>query len=359
MTINHKYYLDLAFQIAEKNLGKTGSNPSVGTVIVKNNSIISSGVTSVNGRPHAESNALNKNINFTGSDLYTTLEPCTHYGVTSPCVNIIVKKKIKNVYYSFNDPDKRTHKKAKTFLMGKKINVKNIKSSNFRDFYTSYFYNKKFNLPYISAKIAISKDLFSINKKTKWITNEHSKKVAHLIRSKNDCIISTSKSINADNSLLNCRINGLNNFKPDLFIIDLHLKLKKNLLLEKIINKRKTFLITRNNNTNKTLFYKKKGYKIVLIKNLEKKNDFINMFKKMYKLGYRRIFFETGLTFLNSLINHKLLNMLYIFQNNKELGKNGYNNNPKKFINKFKLNNKINVNLNDDNLYSVNFKKNV
>ena len=94
MTINHKYYLDLAFQIAEKNLGKTGLNPSVGTVIVKNNSIISSGVTSVNGRPHAESNALNKNINFTGSDLYTTLEPCTHYGVTSPCVNIIVKKKI-------------------------------------------------------------------------------------------------------------------------------------------------------------------------------------------------------------------------------------------------------------------------
>ena len=89
MTINHKYYLDLAFQIADKNLGKTKLNPSVGVVIVKNDSIISTGVTSINGRPHAEFNALNNKNILTGSDLYTTLEPCTHYGKTPPCVNII------------------------------------------------------------------------------------------------------------------------------------------------------------------------------------------------------------------------------------------------------------------------------
>ena len=64
MTTNHKYYLDLAFQLAEKNLGKTKLNPSVGTVIVKNGSIISSAVTSVNGRPHAEFNALKKGNDF-------------------------------------------------------------------------------------------------------------------------------------------------------------------------------------------------------------------------------------------------------------------------------------------------------
>ena len=60
MTTNHNYYLNLAFQLAEKNLGKTGLNPSVGAVVVKNNTIISSGVTSISGRPHAEFNALNK-----------------------------------------------------------------------------------------------------------------------------------------------------------------------------------------------------------------------------------------------------------------------------------------------------------
>ena len=60
MTTNHNHYLDLAFQLAEKNLGKTGLNPSVGSVIVKENTVISSGVTSISGRPHAEFNSLNK-----------------------------------------------------------------------------------------------------------------------------------------------------------------------------------------------------------------------------------------------------------------------------------------------------------
>ena len=93
MTINHNYYLDLAFQIAETNLGKTKLNPSVGTVIVKNGSVISSGVTSFQGRPHSEFNALKNLKNCSGASLYTTLEPCTHYGKTPPCTNIIKKKK--------------------------------------------------------------------------------------------------------------------------------------------------------------------------------------------------------------------------------------------------------------------------
>ena len=93
MKISHNFYLNLAFNLAEKNLGKTRKNPSVGCVIVKNNAVISSGVTSIDGRPHAEYNALNKKINFSGSNMYVTLEPCTHFGVTPPCTDIIKRKK--------------------------------------------------------------------------------------------------------------------------------------------------------------------------------------------------------------------------------------------------------------------------
>ena len=95
MTINHKFFLNLAFHIAEKNLGQTGQNPSVGSIVVKNNTVISSGVTSTNGRPHAEFNALNRVRNVNGATLYTSLEPCTHQGKTPPCTNIIIKKKLK------------------------------------------------------------------------------------------------------------------------------------------------------------------------------------------------------------------------------------------------------------------------
>ena len=196
MTINHNYFLSLAFQLAEKNLGHTKLNPSVGSIVVKNGSIISSGVTSLNGRPHSEFNALNNLKNCKGASLYSTLEPCAHHGKTPPCVDIIIKKKIKNVYYAFHDPDIRTHKKAKKIFNLKGVKSKIIQSKKYCNFYRGYFLNKKLSIPFVTAKIAISKDYQTINKKKKWITNNFSRKITHLIRSRYGAIISTSKSIN-------------------------------------------------------------------------------------------------------------------------------------------------------------------
>ena len=354
MTINHNFFLNLAFQLAEKNLGQTEKNPSVGSIVVKNNTVISSGLTSVTGRPHAEFNALDKIKNTKGSTLFTTLEPCAHQGKTSPCTNIIIKKKIKKVYYAFEDPDKRTYKKAKKILLKKGIIAKLIRSKKYKNFYKSYFINKKFNIPFISAKIAISKDFFTINKKDKWITNIFSRKIAHLIRSRHDGLLSTSKSINYDNSLLNCRINGLDNYKPALFIIDLNLKLKKNLLLNKILKKRITYLITYKSNIKKAQIYKKKGYKIILITSLKNKIDFILLFKKLYKMGYSRVLVESGLSFFNTLIKNGLINELYIFKSNKKLRKNGKNNTTLKYLKNIQAK-QISINLNNDKLYKKEF----
>ena len=354
MTKNHNYYLDLAYQLAEKNLGKTGLNPSVGAVVVKDDSVISSGITSYRGRPHAEFNALSKINNCAGANLYTSLEPCVHYGKTPPCTKLISKKKIKKVYFGSYDPDIRSYKKAKFTLSKKSIDVKKIKSNNYKNFYRSYFINKKLNIPYVSAKIALSNDFLSINLKKKWITNESSRKIVHLLRSKYDCILSTSKTINLDNSLLNCRIDGLNKFKPDLFIIDLNLKLKKNLLLNKIINKRKTYIITNKSNLKRISIYKKKGYKFVLINALKDKKDFILLYKKIYKLGYSRVLLEAGLIFLNTIIKNKLINNLYLFKSNKNLRKTGKNNISPNFLKKIKFK-PISINLNGDKLFTKEF----
>ena len=92
-------YLDLAFEKAKINLGSTKSNPSVGCVVEKDGSVISSGYTSIGGRPHAEFNALNKKVNFKNANLYVSLEPCSHFGKTPPCVRLIIKKKIKKVFF--------------------------------------------------------------------------------------------------------------------------------------------------------------------------------------------------------------------------------------------------------------------
>ena len=354
MTKNHNYYLDLAYQLAEKNLGKTGLNPSVGAIVVKDNSVISSGITSYRGRPHAEFNALSKIKNCAGASLYTSLEPCVHYGKTPPCTKIISKKKIKNVYFGSYDPDVRSYRKAKSILTKKAINVKKIESKIYKNFYRSYFINKKLNIPFVSAKIALSNDFLSINHKNKWITNESSRKIVHLLRSRYDCVLSTSKTINLDNSLLNCRIDGLDKFKPDLFIIDLNLKLKKNLLLNKIIKKRKTYIITNKSNLRKVKIYKKNGYKFIFINALKDKKDFILLYKKIYKLGYSRVLLETGLIFLNTAIKNKLINNLYLFKSNRNLKKSGKNNISSNFLKKIRLK-PITINLNSDKLFIKEF----
>ena len=85
------YFMKLALQQATKSLGNTKENPAVGCVIVKNNHLISAGHTSINGRPHAEQNAMNfAKVNPQNSELYVTLEPCSHYGKTPPCVKSII-----------------------------------------------------------------------------------------------------------------------------------------------------------------------------------------------------------------------------------------------------------------------------
>ena len=99
---------------------------------------------------------------------------------------------------------------------------------------------KSFLFHLLQQKLHYQKMTIQYQKK-KWITNETSRKIVHLLRNKYDCILSTSKSINKDNSLLNCRIDGLNNYKPDLFIIDLNLRLRKKLLLNSLLKKEKPF----------------------------------------------------------------------------------------------------------------------
>ena len=336
MKINHNNYFQLAYNQAKINLGKTNQNPSVGCIVVKNNSVISSGVTSLGGRPHAEYNALIAKKNFKNSNLYLTMEPCTHYGLTPPCTNLI---------------DKRTANKSKKILNKANIQVCRKKIKDINDFYKSYFLIHKDKIPFIDAKLAISKDYFTINKKKKWITNYQSRIRAHLLRSEYDAIISTSKSINKDNSLLNCRIKGLDNDKPNLFIIDLKLKIRKNLKIFKSSTKRKIFLITVNKDSKKLDYLRKKKIKIIFVNRLLIKSDFIQLFKIIKNNGYNRILIETGLTFLNSLLRNRLINNLYIFKSFEKLGKLGINNDTNKIIKKIKITNRIVVNLKDDKLY--------
>ena len=260
------FFMEQALSLASKNLGLTGENPSVGCILTKRNQIISVGVTGINGRPHAEVNAIkNSKVKVNGSTLYVTLEPCNHFGKTPPCTNFIKNKKIKKVVYGINDVDKRTTKKAKKFFKKNNIEVINgILSKQINKFYKSYFYIKEKKLPYVIGKIASSKDSFIKSKKYRLITNTDSQNISHLLRYRSHGILITHKTLNSDNPKLNCRLNGLEKYSPARIILDKNLKFKKNSYLIKTAKEIPTYIFYNKDDSKKINFLKKKGIKIFI-----------------------------------------------------------------------------------------------
>ena len=356
LNIKDAEYIKLAYEQALINLGSTKKNPSVGCVIVKNNTVIYSGRTSVNGRPHAEANALKEKLNYKGSNLYVTLEPCSHYGQTPPCINKIINKKIKKVIFSVTDKDPRSKNLAHKRLKKAKIIVKKfILKKQVALLYKSYFLQTTEQTPFIDAKLAISKDYLSINKKKKWITNSSSRKVGNFLRSKYDCILTTSKTINFDNSQLDCRIDGLEKKSPAVIIIDRFFKIKKNL---KIFKKksRPIFIFTQTRNSLKEKFFRKNGIKIIKLKKIDStKNDVTEVYFTLKQLGFNRILIETGMRYINEVLKHSLIRNFYLFKSPFSIKNDGKNNTNLHLIRKLKImsKNKVKINLNGDSLYKI------
>ena len=351
-----KKYMSLALCLASARHGLTGENPSVGCVIVKNDKIISIGQTGYNGRPHAECNAIkNSTENLEGSTMYVTLEPCNHYGQTPPCTKKIIKNKISKVIYSVDDVDKKVKGKSFKILSIKNIIVKkDLLNREVSIFYKPYFFNRKNKMPFVTGKIAVSKNNLIYSKEVMRITDIHSDRFSHFLRYKNDSLMISYKTLNKDNPKLNCRLEGLSKFSPKRIILDNNLKMNINSYIFKTVNKKNTIVFYNKANSSKILIFKKKGIKLIKSKLL--KNDYFDnklILRKLYKLGCRNLLIEGGNDLSKSIIKNKLFNQFYLFKSPKNLSKlvpykefNCF----KDLSQKYKSKNKINTQLSKDSI---------
>tara|TARA_B100001057_G_scaffold461442_1_gene513431 strand:- start:610 stop:1716 length:1107 start_codon:yes stop_codon:yes gene_type:complete len=354
-----KTYMEIALKLAKSRYGHTGSNPSVGCVIVKKDEIISIGQTSINGRPHAEFNAIKNSVeNLKGSKMYVTLEPCCHYGLTPPCTNLIIKSKISEVIYSVPDVDIRVKNKSFKILTSNNVIVKKgLLEKNIKNFYSSYFLNKKKKLPYVTGKIAVSKNNLIYSKLEKKITNIEADNFTHLLRYKNDCILISHETLNKDNPRLNCRLKGLYRFSPKRIILDNNLKSNINSFIVKTANRLNTIIFYNEANKSKILNFKKKGIKLIRSKIDKNKRFDINIIlNKLYKLNCRNLLIEGGDKLTKSLLKKKFYDEFYLYKSPKKLSKksdylnfNGLNLLKQKY--KKKINLKLNLGNNKITLY--------
>ncbi len=350
-----KKNMRFAINLAKNQNGLTGTNPSVGCVIVKRKKIISYGVTNLNGRPHAETIALNRcRANSKNSLIYVTLEPCSHHGKTPPCTNAIIKSKAKKVYYSIEDSDLRSFNNSKRILNSKKISTKSgLLKDETKKLYKNYDYVRKNRMPYVIGKLACSSN-FYIFKNKKPITNDHSKKVSHLLRYQNQGILTSYKTVNSDNPKLNCRIKGLEKFSPIRLIIDKDLKVKMNCNIIKSSINHNTIIFHRSTNKIKIKHLKYKKIKLIY-SDLNKFGniDLKFVFKKIYEKGIHNLLVECGSKLTNNILKEKLFNEFYLFKsNNKIISKDRHNvkNIDKNLKKIFKSKKKINTYLDKDSL---------
>ncbi len=358
-SIKDKLYMEIALKLAKARHGHTGSNPSVGCVIVKKDKIISIGQTSINGRPHAETNAIKKSTeNLNGSKMYLTLEPCCHHGVTPPCTNLIAKSKISEVIYSVPDIDIRVKNKSFRILKSKKIKVrKGLLKEKVKNFYSTYFFNRKTKLPYVTGKIAVSKNNLIYSKIDKKITNNKADKFTHLLRYKSDSLMISYKTLNKDNPKLNCRLKGLKEYSPKRIILDNELNANIKSFIVNSANKSNTIIFYNKANKSQILKFRKKGINLISSK-IDNKGRFDIKFvlKKLYKLNCRNLLIEGGDKLTNHLLKNKIFNRFYLYESDKKLSKksnylnfNGLNLLKQKYKKKIRL--KLNLGKNKITLY--------
>ena len=323
-SLKDKRFMELALYLASARKGLTGDNPAVGCLIVKNDKIISIGQTGFNGRPHAEDNAIKNSLeNLNGAKMYVTLEPCNHYGKTPPCTNTIINSGIGEIIYSMDDIDKKVKGKSFKIFKKKKITVKKgLLKKKVKNLYDSYIVNREKKLPFVNAKIAISKNKLIYSKGIKRITDEDSDKFSHYLRYKNDSIMISSKTLNIDNPKLNCRLEGYEEFSPKRIILDKNLEISLISYIVKSAKKNNTIIFFNKGNYEKIKTLKKKG--IILIKsNLNKKKvfDLKVILKKLFILGTRNLLIEGGDKLTKSLIKERLVDNFYLFKSKKKISK--------------------------------------
>lgn len=212
--------------MAKNGIGTARPNPSVGAVIVYKGKIIGEGFTSPYGGNHAEVNAINSVKNkelLKESTIYVTLEPCSHFGKTPPCADLIVKHQIKNVVIGCVDTNSLVAGKGIERLQNAGINVtvgvlENECLTHHKRFFTVQ--NKK--RPYIILKWAETKDGFIYPKlysgsnkdemlkqvqhrKPVWISNQYSQQLVHKWRAEEHAILVGTNTVIADNPKLNVR----------------------------------------------------------------------------------------------------------------------------------------------------------
>lgn len=315
-------YMKMALKLAKKGRGYVKTNPLVGSVIVKNGVVLSTGYHRAYGEYHAERNAiLNLKTSARGATLYVNLEPCVHYGKTPPCTDIIIENDIKRVVVGTLDPNPVVAGKGIDKLRKNGIIVDvGIMERQCSKLNEIFFHNIKTKMPFVALKFGMTLDgkISTSSGMSKWITNVEARKHAHFLRSIYSGILVGINTVIEDDPQLNCRLIGRRN--PVRIICDTNLRIPLDCNVVKTAKKQKTYVACSVRDDRKINKLKEAGVQII---NVEKLNGRINLKQlllKLYDMGIDSVLVEGGSEINYGFVENRLINAVYSYVAPKLVG---------------------------------------
>ncbi|MBK7867061.1 MAG: bifunctional diaminohydroxyphosphoribosylaminopyrimidine deaminase/5-amino-6-(5-phosphoribosylamino)uracil reductase RibD [Ignavibacteriales bacterium] len=341
------YFLSRTLKLALKGSGMVSPNPMVGSVLVKEGKIISEGFHHKYGGVHAEVDAINNaSEDVSGAEMYVSLEPCSHFGKTPPCADLIIDKKIRRVVIGSIDPNPIVAGNGIKKLLDAGISVEVSGNKKYPEFYQKFATYMTTDFPWVTIKSAITLDgnVAETSGYSKWITSDKSRKVVQQLRKSHDAVLTTSKTVKIDNPRL--ALHKKSDLAPKRIMLTSKLFFDDQLNFFQNTDG-KSMIFTSDDDPHNYNIAKRldiAGIPVIVTPQRDEQNhpDPIEVFKKIKTAGITSVLVESGAEFVSALLNKKLFNEFILFVAPKLIG---HGINLFSGINQFGLDNSMKLNL--------------
>ena len=321
-----------ALRLARRGLGGVWPNPAVGCILVGGpggDVVVGRGWTQPGGRPHAETQALERaGAAARSATAYVTLEPCNHHGETAPCSVALVDAGIVRAVVAIEDPDPRVAGSGIRHLQAAGIPVAlGIASDEARDLNAGYLMRIASGRPLVTLKTATTLDgrIATSGGESRWITGNQARAHANLLRAEHDAVLVGSGTALADDPRLTCRLPGLEERSPLRVVLDARLRLPLDAQVVKTAGRTPTWLVTREDGDSE----RHKPYRDMGVQVIEapaRKTDGVDLRWTLQALaarGLTRILVEGGGLLAAALLRLDLVDRLAWFRAPRMMGGDG------------------------------------
>lgn len=313
---------------ARRGLGRTHPNPCVGAVVVKDGRVVGRGHHAQAGAPHAEVVALQvAGALARGADLYTTLEPCDHFGRTPPCSLAILDAGVARVVSASADPNPLVNGRGLTRLREAGVGVwTGIRQAEADALNRPFFKAMRTGLPLVTLKVAATLDgkLAAASRDSRWVTGGEARAEVHQLRSQVDAVLVGAGTVRVDDPQLTVRLKGGTGRNPLRVVLDTEARLPLGRRVFQQTDRERTVVVSAEEKAQEAAVrFASTGARVWGVRREGARLDVTAVLHRLLEEGAMHVLVEGGAELFASLLLAKAADELVLYLAPKLLGADG------------------------------------